>query len=126
MGDQPRPDGLDLVERPSGAGGDLAHHRADAAELSAPVEQVGAGGEVPLVRQPVHLVAQVGGHPEHVVDDDHRRGDRVAVRLGHVRGQRAPWCIDADLGSGAGHALAQLGSRFSAKERGPSCASSLR
>ena len=75
-------------ERPL-RGLDVADGRHQALHLAAPVQQVGGDGQVPLAGQPVGLAAQVVGHPEGVVDDDHARPRARALGGGEVGGQLA-------------------------------------
>ena len=97
---QPGARRLDIVERATSAGADVADRRPQAAEAAAPGEEVGGRGEVARTGEPVGLPPEVLAHPARVVDD-HDAGPRpVAGRPRHVLRHGGRGCRDRHVGHG--------------------------
>ena len=95
---EPGADGFDLVERSSLLLHAIAGNRTQAADLAAPMEEVGRGAEKSFAGQPLGLIAQVGLHPSGVVDDNHSGPGAGSLRLSHVGWKVAPGTRNGDVG----------------------------
>src|SRR5258705_7219140 len=87
---EPRADCFDFIERSSLLRHAVAGDLSQTADFAAPMEQVRRGSKKAFARQPFGLIAQVGLHSTHIVDDHHSRPRPRAWRRGHVSWQIAP------------------------------------
>jgi hypothetical protein len=85
---QPLPHGINIVKRHSLALCQINHQRPDAAEATAPGEQVQCYRKITFLGQPVGMTTRHVGQAEDVMKHDDRRPGPLALRLGKVALER--------------------------------------